>query len=131
MSERPGPPCPGFAPCAELTDARAEVERLQDQVEDLEGDLSRIVSARDLTIRDLRAALGEALVERDEAVAARDAFGQKAHQLQEQLTTLQHGLTLEGWWCPCEKTAMCQGVFNGALKERRSHCRCCGAPRPT
>ncbi|HEY5241918.1 MAG TPA: hypothetical protein VIJ22_10650, partial [Polyangiaceae bacterium] len=78
--------------------------------------------------------LGAALVERDEAVAARDAFGQKAHQLQEQvdaMTATVTGLLLEGWWCPCAKTDKSPGIFNSDAKERLTACRACGAARPT
>ena len=39
---------------------------------------------------------------------------------------LHGGVVLEGWRCP----APC-GAFNGAAKEWLTHCRSCGAPRPT
>jgi len=163
VSERQGPPCPGVAVCAELTAALAEAESLREDVADLEGDLSRIVSARDLTIRDLRAELaclqeerrleathnqslvtrlltrervlderrvelGVILVERDEAVAQRDAAGQKALQLQERVRALEAaegGILLPGWAC-----AACK-AFNGSAKVTLTHCRCCGVARAT
>lgn len=147
MSERTGPPCPGVAPCAELTAALAEAESLREDVADLEGDLSRTVSARDLTIRDLRAELAclqeerrleathnQSLVTRlltrerilDEAVAQRDAAGQKALQLQERVRALEAaegGILLPGWAC-----AACK-AFNGSSKVTLTHCRCCGVAR--
>ena len=177
---------------------RAENTRLRDQISDLENDLSRIVSARDLTVRDLRAALvvaekhaaeaqdrarqqlvldgcltcrggaeykalfanltavqarsteqieeirrerdvsaqlarrsaslnaelGRVLLERDEVVAQRDAFGQKAAQLQEQLRVAEAASLLPGWTC-----GAC-GAFTGTVKEAHTACRCCGTERP-
>ena len=81
--------------------------------------------------------LGALQVQLDEVTAQRDAFGQKAHQLQEKVQALQFaresadGLLLDGWWCACAATEKSRGIFNSDAKERLTHCRACGAPRPT
>lgn len=62
------------------------IEELRLKLEDAETTCSSMVSARDLTIRDLR-------VELDEAVAWKEAAGQKAHQLQGRV--LEHYLKIE------------------------------------
>jgi len=42
---------------------------------------------------------------------------------------------LPGWICRSPTCASPTnpegGVFNGTVKENRTHCRCCGQPRPT
>lgn len=40
------------------------------------------------------------------------------------------GICLPGWWCPCEVTTESPGIFNGSVREVRTHCRVCGRPRP-
>ena len=74
----------------------------------------------------LKAELGAALVERDEAIVQRDAFGQKAHQLQERVLEMERaegGILLPGWTCSACK------AFNGSAKVTLTHCRCCGVAR--
>jgi hypothetical protein len=56
---------------------------------------------------------------------------ERCTQLLNETRELRSGLTLEGWWCSCEATINCRGIFNGRGKELRSHCRVCGAARPT
>jgi len=77
-------------------------------------------------------------VDLDETTAMKEAFGQKAFQMQAELTKLLEKLTdlqeelrvlhqgpgLPGWTC-----SAC-GAFTGTMKEAHTVCRCCSAPRP-
>ena len=62
---------------------------------------------------------------------------EKSTALVMEVRELRGSLVLDGWWCPCAKTepsettAGSRGIFNGSGRELRTHCRCCGAPRPT
>lgn len=95
-------------------------------------------------------------VERDEAIAQRDAFGQKAHRLQEEVWTqrekirnfdeisescdrVESALREEvrdlrvaagGILLPGWTCPKCSG-FNSDAKERLTTCRACETPRPT
>ena len=100
-----------------MNDALArEIEALTERCEELETSRSSMVSVRDLTIQRLtrdNAQLTEQLT----------SVQQRCTDLLMELRDVRANVLLPGWSCKA-----C-GVFVGDVKERRTHCRSCNAPR--